>query len=68
MPGHDLDNWLEATACLNANIPRDCSHRRLHRYVSEPQAGKSRAASAEQTPRQPPKPAGPPSRPARKRR
>jgi len=33
-PGHDLDNWLEATACLKANIPADQSGTRLHRHVS----------------------------------
>lgn len=29
IPGRDLDNWLEAKACLEANIPRQESHRRL---------------------------------------
>jgi len=33
MSGHDLDNWLEATACLRANIPANCSHRRLHVHM-----------------------------------
>lgn len=32
-PGHDLDNWYEATACLNANIPVHRSSTRLHRHV-----------------------------------
>jgi hypothetical protein len=29
-PGHDVENWLEATACLKANIPTHHSHWRLH--------------------------------------
>ena len=33
-PGHDVENWLEATACLKANIPPHESHRRLHQHVS----------------------------------
>jgi len=33
-PGHDLDNWLEATACLNANIPTNRSGTRLHWHVN----------------------------------
>jgi len=32
-PGHDVDNWLEATACLRANIPERLSHSRLHYHV-----------------------------------
>lgn len=32
-PGHDLDNWFEATACLKAAIPADSSHSRLHRHI-----------------------------------
>ena len=31
-PGHDLDNWLEAKACLEANIPKHHAHRRLHHH------------------------------------
>jgi hypothetical protein len=31
-PGHDLDNWLEAKACLEANIPKQHAHARLHRH------------------------------------
>lgn len=31
-PGHDLENWLEAKACLEANIAMDQSHSRLHRH------------------------------------
>jgi len=32
IPGRDLDNWLEAKACLEANIPRHLTHLRLHRH------------------------------------
>ena len=32
--GHDLEHWLEAKACLAANIPRHHSRSRLHRHVS----------------------------------
>lgn len=39
VPGHDLDNWLEAKACLEAAIPRHESHRRLHRHLTEPVPG-----------------------------
>lgn len=34
IPGRDLDNWLEAKACLEANIPRQRSHVRLHRHMA----------------------------------
>ena len=33
LSGHDLDNWLEAEACLSANIPRIHSRTRLHRHL-----------------------------------
>ena len=33
-PGHDLENWLEATACLKAHIPEHSSHSRLHLHVN----------------------------------
>jgi len=33
IPGRDLENWLEAEACLKANIPAHRSHRRLHTYL-----------------------------------
>jgi Protein of unknown function (DUF2934) len=33
-PGRDLDNWQEATACLNANIPAHRSHHRLHNHAA----------------------------------
>jgi hypothetical protein len=32
--GHDVDNWLEATACLKANIPSQSSHSRLHQHIT----------------------------------
>ena len=32
IPGHDVENWLEAQACLEASIPREHSHTRLHRH------------------------------------
>ncbi len=32
-PGHDLDNWLEASACLKANIPLKQSRCRLHCHL-----------------------------------
>ena len=28
------ENWCEARACLRANIPKEHSHTRLHRYQS----------------------------------
>ena len=31
-PGHDVENWLEAKSCLEANIPRQHAHARLHRH------------------------------------
>jgi hypothetical protein len=32
IPNRDLDNWLEAKACLEANLPPGQSHVRLHRH------------------------------------
>lgn len=32
VPGHDLENWLEAKACLEANIPKQHARSRLHRH------------------------------------
>jgi hypothetical protein len=32
--GRDLDNWLEAKACLSANIPRHQTHTRLHDHLT----------------------------------
>jgi len=46
-PAHDLDNWLEATACLKANIPAHSSQNRLHRHVHGAQNGERHAPSAE---------------------
>lgn len=33
VPGRDLENWLEAEACLAANLPADVSHHRLPGYL-----------------------------------
>jgi hypothetical protein len=44
-PGHDVDNWLEATACLKAHIPANSSHRRLHQHVNGPAIAKLPATS-----------------------
>jgi hypothetical protein len=44
-PGHDVDNWLEATACLKANIPAHFSHSRLHQHLNGPKNGELHAAS-----------------------
>lgn len=33
IPGHDVENWLEARACLLANIPAHRSRSRLHRHL-----------------------------------
>ena len=40
IPDRDLDNWLEAKACLGACIPQSESHTRLHRHsqTKQPQA------------------------------
>jgi hypothetical protein len=32
VPGHDLENWLEAKACLEANIPQSHTRARMHRH------------------------------------
>ena len=45
MPGQDLGNWLEATACLQANIPSHQSGTRLHRHVNAAEAGELAALS-----------------------
>jgi hypothetical protein len=31
--GHDCDDWLEAEACLAANIPREFSRTRMHHHT-----------------------------------
>lgn len=46
IPGRDLDNWLEAEACICANIPKERAHVRLHRHTrTETPAKPSRASS-----------------------
>lgn len=35
IPGRDLDNWLEAKACIAANIPRHHAHTRLQRHLAD---------------------------------
>lgn len=35
-PGRDLENWWEAIACLNANIPAHRSHGRLYHHLNRP--------------------------------
>jgi len=35
IPGRDVDNWLEAKACLEACIPRDRSHARLQKHLAD---------------------------------
>lgn len=40
--GRDLDNWLEAKACLEASVPREQSHRRLHEHLN---GGRARAGA-----------------------
>jgi ferritin-like protein len=35
IPGRDLDNWYEAKACLEANIPHQPSHMRLQSDLAE---------------------------------
>ena len=39
MPDRDVGNWLEAEACLRANIPKDCSDQRLHHHLSRSRKG-----------------------------
>lgn len=34
IPGRDLDNWLEAKACLEACIPQRHSHTRLQKHLA----------------------------------
>ncbi len=33
IPGHDVENWLQARAYLQANIPAHRSRARLHRHL-----------------------------------
>lgn len=44
--GHEMDNWLEAEACLCACIPKDATHTRLHQHTQSQE--KSPAASSTQ--------------------
>jgi len=46
-PGHDVENWLEALACLKAHIPEHASHSRLYRYASWIDSEKLRAKMAQ---------------------
>jgi hypothetical protein len=39
VPGHDVENWLEATACLKAQIPTHGSRVRLHLYINGTEYG-----------------------------
>ena len=45
-PDRDVDNWLEATACLEANIPAHQSGSRLHRHINGPVSAPLPALSA----------------------
>jgi hypothetical protein len=38
-PRRDLDNWQEAIACLQANIPSYLSHTRVSWYTNNPESG-----------------------------
>jgi hypothetical protein len=31
--GHDCEDWLEAEACLSANIPKEFSRTRMHQHT-----------------------------------
>jgi hypothetical protein len=44
VPGRDLDNWLEAKACLSACIPKAKSHARLHHHLQDKQQPEAPAA------------------------
>jgi len=46
-PGHDLENWFEAIACLNANIPAHRSGARLHHHVNGPESYETHALGDE---------------------
>jgi hypothetical protein len=47
VPGHDLDNWLEARACILSNIPVHRSRSRLHRHLNPVVAPDLEASSTE---------------------
>ena len=38
IPGRDMENWLEAKACILANIPPHSAHVRLHRHLHHQQS------------------------------
>jgi len=38
LPGHELDNWLEAEACLLAGISKTRSHARLQEHTKKDSA------------------------------
>ena len=40
IPDRELDNWLEAEACLRSTIPRSRSHPRLHHHLKGSEAKK----------------------------
>lgn len=40
-PGHDIENWFEALACLKANIAVDQARGRLHHLLLDPIYGGS---------------------------
>lgn len=42
-PGHELEHWLEATACIQANIPQRSSHARLHHHLAAQTAASTKA-------------------------
>jgi hypothetical protein len=44
IPGRDLDNWLEAKACLSACVPISESHTRLQRQSPKRKARASAGA------------------------
>lgn len=46
-PDRDLDNWLEAIACLNADIPHHLSASHRHAQYSQEEASAFRAEAIE---------------------
>jgi hypothetical protein len=39
IPGRDLENWMEAKACLAAHIPASASHMRLQHFMASHENG-----------------------------
>ena len=39
IPGRDLENWMEAKACLVAQIPASASHMRLQHFIDSHESG-----------------------------